>query len=250
MKRTDTPHLAWGNRRAPTRGPKPGLNTTQIARVAIGIADREGLEAVTMQRLAQDLGVTTMALYRYFPSKADLLAVMIDSAGDSAPDLGKPSAPWRDRLRKWAHACAHIYRKHPWFLEATTVRRSVMGPNELSWMEVALGLLTEAGLAPEECHGAFLAIIGHVRGYATFEQIKSHGESPRQWIRELDRLLRTDGRRYPVLQAVVGSGALSKDPDATFDFGLNYILDGISLSVHNRKESQHESDSGCPPIWS
>jgi AcrR family transcriptional regulator len=221
--------------RAPRRGPKPGFSTTEIARAAIRLADAKGLEAVTMQRVAGELGLTTMALYRYFPGKADLVAAMIDSASDAAPDLGKTSLPWKTRLQKWARLCASIYRSHPWFLEATSIRRSPMGPNELTWMEAVLALLAEAGLAPRDCHCALLAIIGHVRGYATFQQIKKTGGSKGEWLRALDRLLQADGHGYPTLRAVVRSGAFSGDPDAAFDFGLSLIVDGIEIAVRKRK---------------
>ena len=124
-------NCAWSKKPPPSRGPKPTLSTTEIARVAIELADAEGLGAITMQAVAQRVGVTTMALYRYFPAKSDLLDLMIDSAGDSAPNFGKPTSPWSTRLKKWARRCLAIYQNHPWFLEATSTRRSVMGPNEL-----------------------------------------------------------------------------------------------------------------------
>jgi hypothetical protein len=97
--------LAWGLGSTPSRGPRPALSTTEIARVAIEIADAGGLESVTMKRVAQELGVTTMALYRYFPGKAALVGLMIDSAGESAPPFRKSSSPWHKRLKLWAHSC-------------------------------------------------------------------------------------------------------------------------------------------------
>jgi AcrR family transcriptional regulator len=221
---------AWEKQREPSRGPKPGLSTIAIAREAIRIADAEGLDAVTMQRVARESCVTTMALYRYFPGKSDLVAVMIDSAGGCAPDLTLPSASWKEHLVEWARRCAAIYQKHPWFLEATTTRRSIMGPNELSWMEAALALLAEASLSPKESYYAFLAIMGHIRGYATFERLKGSSGSSQRWVRELSQLLLAESGRYPVLQAMLGSGALSEDPDQAFEYGLNRILDGISAS--------------------
>ena len=227
-KKKDTRSLVWEKRRAPSRGPKPGLSRIEIAEAAIRIADAEGLGAVTMQRVARKLGVTTMALYRYFTSKSDLVAVMIDSAEDSAA-FGTRPVPWKDRLEEWARRCASIYQKHPWFLEATTTRRSVMGPNELSWMEAGLALLEEAGLPPKERYYAFLTIIGHVRGYATFERLKSNSGSSQRWIRELDKLLRAEGSRYAVLQATLRSGAFTENPEDAFDYGLNCILRGISV---------------------
>lgn len=230
IKKNGTRNTAWEKRRVRSRGPKPRLSTIEIAWAAIRIADAEGLDAVTMQRVAQECGVTTMALYRYFPAKSDLVAVMIDSVGKSAPTFVRPSAPWKDRLVEWARRCAAIYQTHPWFLEATATRHSLMGPNELSWMEAALALLAEAGRPPKDCYYIFLTIIGHIRGYATFERLKTSSGSPREWIRGLTQLLRAEGSRYPVLQAILGSGAFSENPDQAFEYGLNCILDGISVS--------------------
>ena len=73
--------------------PDPALSVTKIARVAIQIADADGLESLTMKKVAEELGVTTMALYRYFPAKADLIRLMIDSTGEPAPPFRNSSLP-------------------------------------------------------------------------------------------------------------------------------------------------------------
>ena len=215
---------------APKRGPKPSHDPAEIASAAVRIADKEGLEAVTMQRIARAIGLTTMALYRYFPGKAELIAAMIDSAGEPFSRSQDSSAPWKDRLREWARRCAAIYRNHSWFLEATTARRTLMGPNELAWMEAALQMLSDAGLAPNEAYHAFLALIGHVRAHAMFEQMKSRTMSPRNRIRDLSRLLSAEGGRYSALQAVLESGAFAEGSVKAFEEGLTWILEGISAS--------------------
>jgi AcrR family transcriptional regulator len=232
-------NFAWDKKPLTSRGPKPTLTTAQIVLAGIQLADAEGLEAVTMQRVAREVGVTTMALYRYFPGKADLLDLMIDAAGDSVANFGKPSSPWNVRLKKWAWSCLAIYRNHPWFLEATSARRSLMGPNELSWMEAALAMLAESGLAFEDRHSAFLALIGHVRGHASFQQIGKYNESPEEWTRDLARMLESEARRYPSLLEALNSGAFSKDPARAFDFGLDCILDGIRTRLSQRRAKSH-----------
>jgi AcrR family transcriptional regulator len=180
-----------------------------------------------MQRVAREAGVTTMALYRYFPGKADLLDKMIDSASNSAANFGKPSLPWNVRLKKWARRCLAIYRNHPWFLEATSTRHSLMGPSELTWMEAALTILAESGLSPQEQHHAFLAVIGHVRGHATFQRIAKHSKSEREWIHDLAQLLKPEAHLYPALLRALDSGTFFKNPDAAFDFGLDCLVEGI-----------------------
>jgi AcrR family transcriptional regulator len=229
-------NLSWRKKRSSSRGPKPSVSADRIARAAIHVADKEGLEAVTMQRIAGEIGLTTMALYRYVSSKSDLVDLMIDSASDTAPIFGKPSQPWSDRLKEWARRCFFIYRDHPWFLEATSMRRSIMGPNELSWMEAALAMLAESGLAPEERHSAFMALIGQVRGHATFLQIRNRGESPQGWTNDLVQLLHSQADRYPVLLNAARSGAFSKTPSLVFDFGIDCILEGVHARVTVRKK--------------
>jgi AcrR family transcriptional regulator len=230
-KKSSAVNLTWAGKPAPARGPKPSLSTGHIARVAIRLADAEGLAALTMQRLAREVGLTTMALYRYFPGKADVVAMMIDSAADSPLHFGKPSLPWNARLTEWARRCLAIYQNHPWFLEATTTRQSLMGPNELSWMEAALAMLAESGLEPRERHRAFLAIIGHVRGHATFQQIRRSTGTGKEWARELAQVLQLQANRYPILLDTIRSGAFSESVDRAFKFGLDCILDGIRARV-------------------
>lgn len=233
-KKSSGANLTWTGKSAPTRGPKPSLSRDHIARAAIRLADAEGLAPLTMQRLAREVGLTTMALYRYFPGKCEVIAMMIDSVVDAPLRFGRPSSPWNTRLKEWARRCLAIYEDHPWFLEATTVRGTPMGPNELSWMEAALAMLAESGLPRKERPQAFLAIIGHVRGHATFQQIRRNGDTAEEWTREIAELLQREASRYPILLDVLRSGALSENTGAAFDFGLDCILDGIRARMNRR----------------
>ncbi|MGH9588358.1 MAG: TetR/AcrR family transcriptional regulator [Acidobacteriaceae bacterium] len=226
-KKSTGAKLAWARKPAPTHGPKPSLSADHITRVAIRLVDREGLAALTMQRLAREVGLTTMALYRYFPGKADVVARMIDSAVDPPFHFGRPSSPWNKRLKEWARRCLAIYKVHPWFLEATAARQSPMGPNELLWMEAALAMLAESGLRPKERHHAFLAIVGHVRGHATFQQIRTSSGAGAQRARELAQWLQSDAERYPILLDALRSGVFNESVDGAFNFGIDCILDGI-----------------------
>ena len=77
--RARTMELLWGVQKKPSRGPKPSMSVGRIVRAAIEIADAEGLGALSMGRVAEELGFTTMSLYRYVPGKAELIDVMLDS---------------------------------------------------------------------------------------------------------------------------------------------------------------------------
>jgi len=228
-------NVLWSERDHPSRGPKPTLSADKIARAAIGVADAEGLAAVSMQRIAREVHVTTMALYRYFSSKAELIDLMVDTAGGPAPDLRVGFKGWRARLEEWTRRCSSVYRDHPWFLQAAAARRRIMGPNELEWLDAALGVLGDAGLPARQQHEAFLVLIGHVRSNAEFMAARDQGPSAGQWVSVMAELLGKHRHRYPALMAAIDSGAFSQSPQDGLEFGLECILDGIE-SLIGRQE--------------
>src|SRR3954447_23938791 len=95
-----TVDFLWQEPSRPTRGPKPALTLDRIADAAIAVADAEGLAAVSMQRVAADLGYTKMSLYRYLPGKAELVAAMLER-GIGGPPATVPGG-WRAALTGWA----------------------------------------------------------------------------------------------------------------------------------------------------
>ena len=102
---TRTVELLWGMRAASTRGPKATLNVEKIAAAAVAVADTDGIDAVSMQRVAEDLSFTKMSLYRHVAGKADLVAVMIEHAVGTPPDLHRVKGGWRPRLEtRWPEA--------------------------------------------------------------------------------------------------------------------------------------------------
>src|SRR3954470_17526755 len=92
---------AWGVKTPATKGPKPGLSLARIVAAGVGVADAGGLGAVSMNRVAKELGASAMSLYRYVDSKDELLALMIDAALGTVPRL-PAEADWRARLERWA----------------------------------------------------------------------------------------------------------------------------------------------------
>src|SRR5580658_9843244 len=94
--------LLWGRRERGKRGPRPGLTPDAIVDAAVRIADTEGLDAVSMARVAAELGFTTMSLYRYVTSKDELLQLMWNASARGAETLTLAGETWRERLRGWA----------------------------------------------------------------------------------------------------------------------------------------------------
>ncbi|MFF1909177.1 TetR/AcrR family transcriptional regulator [Kitasatospora sp. NPDC058218] len=225
--------LLWGEQDQPRRGPKPSLTAERIVAGAIEIADAEGLDAVSMQRVAAELDVTTMALYRYFPGKAELVDLMVDSAlGTPSEAIGRVPG-WRPQLTEWARQCWALYRHHPWILTATTMRRQLMGPNQLAWLDAALAALAPTGLPAAQQHDTVLLVIGHIRGLAQ-QLVDDDEEGNEEWNRLAGDVLERHGHRFPALAAAIAAGAFAPQDQDPLDFGLERILDGVTPLIDGR----------------
>ncbi|MGW6690348.1 TetR/AcrR family transcriptional regulator [Streptomyces sp. NPDC054961] len=231
--------LLWGPPAQPARGPKRGLTLEGIAEAGVDLADAEGLAGVSMQGVAGRLSVTKMALYRYVPGKAELVALMVESAMPDPSVLdGRPAGEgWRERLGAWARGLLAGFRAHPWLLEATVGAR-VMGPGEVGWMEHALAALDGCGLTGSEAIDSVVLLSGHVRGIAEQERAAGPtvGEGPdAQLTSALGEVMRVHGESYPALRAALGSVAEQGGQDQALDFGLERILDGLGLLISGRR---------------
>jgi AcrR family transcriptional regulator len=184
-----------------------------------------------MQRIAREAGVTTMALYRYFSGKAELVDLMIDTAGGPCPELAANSGGWRARLAEWTLRCSAIYTRHPWFLQATADPRRIMRPNELAWLDQALGILADTGLPASERHMTFLLLIGHVRSIAAFAASAAANPSAEPWVSVMTDRLAHRRDLYPALQAAIDCGAFTQPSEKSLEFGLECILNGIETLI-------------------
>jgi AcrR family transcriptional regulator len=190
------------------------------------------MDAVSMQRVAGTLDVTKMALYRYVASKAELIAVMTETAVGEPPDLSAVRGGWRPRLHRWAELLLATWQQHPW-LPAVTVGDRLMGPRETGWTEVAVAALTETGLTGAERMDAVFLISGHVRNTQS-----AAGTQPWTKQRRLSPLLadlvRREKERFPALVAATES-VVDGPADNGWSFGLTRILDGLQLLVDGRR---------------
>lgn len=227
----ETLRLLWGPHPKPSRGPKPALTLDRIARTGVEIADVEGLAALSMQRVAAQLGYTKMSLYRYVPGKAELVALMVEAAVGDPPGTDSAGG-WRERLAAWTHALAMIFQRHPWLLDATVGPR-LLGPRELAWTEQAVAALDDTGLTGAERMDAVVLLAGHVRGIAQQARAADPGHGAEaQFVAALGELLREHGDRYPALSAALTHQG---SQDQALDFGLNCILDGLGVLVARRQ---------------
>ncbi|MFG2120701.1 TetR/AcrR family transcriptional regulator C-terminal domain-containing protein [Streptomyces sp. NPDC048710] len=227
--------LLWGEQEQPTRGPKPKLSPQRIAAAAVALADGEGLDAVSMSKVAGGFGVSAMALYRYVPGKTELVELMVEAVLAEGPDLsGVPGGDWRAGAREWARQCARVYSAHPWLLSATAMRRQVMGPRQLRWLDAALAALEPTGLGAAQRHQVFLLLVGLVRNLA--QQVSDHDEEQdREWDRLTGELLARHADRFPALTKAIAEGAFDPAGIDPLDFGLDRILDGVEALVTVRE---------------
>ncbi|MGW7260221.1 TetR/AcrR family transcriptional regulator [Streptomyces sp. NPDC054834] len=226
--------LLWGPHPKPARGPRPKLDLDRIARAGIEIADSEGLAEVSMQRVAAQLGVTKMALYRYVPGKAELVALMVDAAIGPYPAAKARRGGWREQLEEWARQLLTVFGQHPWALDATIGPR-IPGPGELSWLEHAIEALDGTGLSGTERMDAAVLLVGHVRGIT--QQVRAAGPAGNpeaQFGTILGDLMRTHGERFPALTGALASAAQSDGQDEAWEFGLQRILDGLAALIDKR----------------
>ncbi|MGV9307169.1 TetR/AcrR family transcriptional regulator [Nonomuraea sp. NPDC003727] len=219
--------LLWEQPAAPKRGPKPTLSLDTIATAGIEIADADGLAALTMQRVAERLGVTKMALYRYVPGKVELVALMVDLAIGEPPPPAAVGGCWRPTLDSWARQMYDRFRAHPWALEATVGARA-FGPNELGWLEQATAALAGTGLAGSEILDTAATLAGHARMIAQ-QAAGTPAGAPEQAMGDaMGAMLTGREERFPTLSAALADPA---GKDQALDFGLRCILDGVELLI-------------------
>jgi AcrR family transcriptional regulator len=232
---------AWGVRANPGKGPKPGLSLDRIVAAAVKIASRDGLDAVSMSRVAAELGASTMSLYRYVNAKDELVKLMIDKAWGPPPEV-TPGEGWRAGLSRWAWGMRAALRRHPWSARVPISGLPVM-PNEVAWFEQALADLEDSGLAEAEKASVIMLISGYVRTLAMLEAdleaaVRAAGVAPDEWMAAYPRMLAglADPGRYPALAKFIAAGVFDRadEPDDEFIFGLERILDGIEVLVSSR----------------
>jgi AcrR family transcriptional regulator len=249
--------LLWGRRGPGKRGPRPGLSADAIVEAAIRLADAEGLEGVSMARVAAELGFTTMSLYRYVGSKEELLQLMWNASAVGAEGLVVEGDGWRARLRMWCVVQRDMLDRHAWLTQMPMAAPPV-APNSLAFVERGLETMDGTPLADADK----LRFLGLISSYTMSEARMANdavraardaaaaaasgdgdggGEPAPPWT--FDALLRelADEATYPRLYRIAwtppgGSGS-GEGPGAGMDgppserdeflFGIDLILDGI-----------------------
>lgn len=247
--------VLWRAAEPPRRGPRPSLTLDRIADAAVALADAEGLGAVSMARLAESLGFTTMSLYRYVSSKDEVLALMADAAvgPPPAPEPGAPDG-WRHRLEQLVRAQGPVLRAHPWLAQSDAALHAT-GPHRLAWMEAMVGALHGTGLHAAEKLGVAALLASHALSearlaseFTAYERATAEpqdDDTPRvaDYGAIIAALVRPD--EHPALAAAVAEGAFAfdgpPDDDPDLDFGARLILDGVAALVAARPDGDAPS---------
>ena len=208
----------------PSAKPRVRLSRDRVLRVAVQIADKNGIESLTMRNLAQRLGVEAMTLYHYVANKDDILKDIVDLVV-SEIEVPSEGGDWRAALRRSAISAHQVLLRHPWAC-SLMMSPARIGPARLRYMESLLGRLREAGFSAEMTHHAYHALDSHILGFTMWEVGYSTG------IKELPDSGATLRRQmsldeYPYLVEHMGQHGKPSRGDGEFGFGLDLILNGL-----------------------
>ncbi|MFI9533645.1 TetR/AcrR family transcriptional regulator [Nocardia fusca] len=236
------PVSVWERIERPTPAPRATLTPRRIAEVAVAIADADGLDAVTMRRLATELGVAPMAAYRYVTGKDELLELMVDFVYGEL-DLPGSKDDWRATIRSVALRIREALLAHSW---VTRVSCGAPTPNQLAVTEAVLVALDGLGLDVDTAmavystvtayvHGAVDSEVGlsrllHVRGWSTRAEARAGLATQMTWLMNTGR--------YPMYARYIHNADRKDDVQWQFEIGLDSVLDGIAARLGDPKISR------------
>jgi AcrR family transcriptional regulator len=228
-----------------TRGPRPSLTVDQVVSTAIEIADAEGLSGLSMRKVAQHLGVSTMSVYTYVPAKAELIDLMLDTVYGEMDRPAWGRRGWRTRLEAVARDNRALYDRHPWLTHVST-SRPPLGPHVMAKYDYELRAVDGVRLTDVEMDSVLTLVLDFAHASARSAQAAEQAArdtamTDEQWWAANEPLLSRifDAERFPTA-ARVGSAAGAEyggaySPAHAFEFGLARLLDGIGVLVDRRR---------------
>lgn len=238
--------LLWGLAEPGRRGPKPRYSTDQVVEAAVAVADAEGLQGISVRRIAQELGVSPMSIYTYVPSKAELVGLMFDRVlGEIAIQEPEPR-DWRAALTFVATERWRLTEQHPWMLDLA-LHRPPLGPNLVTRHEVALRILDATGLDDltkdlviDVLHSFLVGALLEAREAREVERVS--GMTDEQWFAMAEPALtaQLDSTKFPHVLRLgeawrTADKTVMADPMWRFNFGLGVVLDGIGALIQARR---------------
>ena len=238
--------LLWRHRsaRRAATGRPPRLSVDEVVAAGVALADAEGLESASMAKVAARLGVATMTLYTYVPSRADLVELMVDEVLGSrrlpGPADERP-AHWRDQIQLYADRTIAMYRDHPWLCQVSRVRPP-LGPGTLRESEYVLSTLGALPAASRNTAAVTIAmfVTAAARQEGENAQLRrTSGESNDSWWSRRGRLWEDwfDVEQHPAMTGLWHAGGFDRGPDEqaadAFAYGLGLLLDGIERQAQS-----------------
>jgi AcrR family transcriptional regulator len=228
--------LLWGDDADTAATRRSPLDRTRIVRAALRVADAEGLGAVTMRRVATELGTGAMSLYRHVPGKQALVSLMIDQALGEDALPGQPSGDWRGDLRTLASGMWDFIQRHPWYPEAVAERPPIT-PRGLAAFEFALSMLDNTGLPLNERAVIVITVTSTVMNAAQNAAAEARARSR---FRVTDEEIASsvsaflgpilERGEYPRLREALTS-ANRLDPKQEMQVSVELILDGAAARI-------------------
>ncbi|WDZ90352.1 GntR family transcriptional regulator [Nocardiopsis sp. HUAS JQ3] len=213
-----------------------GLAREAIVRAAITIADAEGIDGLSMRRVATQLGVSTMALYRHVANKDALVTAMIDQVYTEHALPDPPPADWREALELALLTEWGIYRAHPWAVQLTPLAGAVQSPGLVQNAEWMMRVITGQGRSPDEAMAILTFVSAYTSGMAlqgtraVVEGYEAGMDAEHWWRSRGEEFLRiAEQGRFPLTFSVSGP----TDVHAIFDLGMKHLLDGLAPLIES-----------------
>lgn len=209
-----------------TKTPRPPLSRDLVLRAGIDLADREGLDAVTMRRLGTELGYEAMSLYKHVANKEEILLGMVEEVIGEI-EIPLEGSDWREAMRRRAMSARAVLARHPWAIGLMEAGPRT-GPVTLRYLNAILGNLRAAGFSFEQAAHAFWLLDGYVYGQVVQESSLPFSTSQEMTENAAAALDQSTMDDYPHLVAMYEHAqTFSYSIDGEFEFGLELILDGL-----------------------
>jgi len=235
----EPPPVIWARLSGQGRGPVRTLDHRAITTAAVALADEEGIDAVSMRKVAARMDHSPMSLYRHVGNKDDLTELMYDAVLGELDLTGIPSGSWRADLARLAREMRRLHHAHPWI--ARFGHRPSLGPNALRFLEAGLACVDGLGLDVDGMLDLLSTALQFTRGFVAQEL----GEAEAQRRTGMDfagyqrhtgpyvkRLLQEGG--HPYLRRLVVEAEDVPDQDVVFERRLAMVLDGLAAGIERR----------------
>ncbi|MEV6327253.1 TetR/AcrR family transcriptional regulator [Streptomyces sp. NPDC051909] len=232
--RAAEPEVIWARPERTGRGPRPAHSRRDVVDAAVRIADAEGIDAVSMRRIAAELGCGTMSLYNYVPRKEDLYELMVDAASEEYELPDRPSGDWRADMTGIARQTRAIMERHPWLTRIMTTAYG-FSPNALRFLEWCLGALDPLDLEPglkmqliAMINGTVMATVRNEQAIAERARGLPWSEAEEQTVRGTYLMGQLATGAYPHLAALLAASPAPVDTDEIFELTLARLLDSFT----------------------